>query len=128
MFNLFAQTGTILVKVTGINNDIGVIKFGLFDNGDAFPDIGKEIIGGKVVAKTTGVSFTFNNVKPGTYAVAAIHDENKNDKLEKNIFGVPTEQYGFSRNVYGKFGPPDFDKVSFQLRPGKKVTITINYK
>jgi uncharacterized protein (DUF2141 family) len=46
-------------------------------------------------------------VKPGSYAVAAYHDENNNDKLDKAFTGIPNEKYGFSNNVRGIFGPPD---------------------
>ncbi len=125
--NTFAQNSKIVVNVTGIKNDKGVIKFGLFDKSEGFPDMGKEIKGKLIDAKTTGVSYTFEDVKPGTYAVAAVHDENEDGELDTNFFGIPTEQYGFSRNIYGTLGPPSFKDVSFKVEAGKIVKITINY-
>jgi uncharacterized protein (DUF2141 family) len=51
-------------------------------------------------------------VANGSYAVAAYHDENNNNKLDKSFVGIPNEKYGFSNNVRGIFGPP---KLSDQL-------------
>jgi uncharacterized protein (DUF2141 family) len=44
---------------------------------------------------------------PGRYAVAVYVDRNGNGKLDRGLFGKPTEPYGFS-NGGGMFGPPDF--------------------
>jgi len=46
--------------------------------------------------------------------------------MDKNLFGVPKENYGFSKNVFGTFGPPDFEEVSFKVVSGKIVKLTIN--
>jgi uncharacterized protein (DUF2141 family) len=35
------------------------------------------------------------HIKPGKYAIAVIHDENCNGKLDTNMFGIPKEGYGF---------------------------------
>jgi uncharacterized protein (DUF2141 family) len=40
-------------------------------------------------------SFEFSDIKPGKYAIAVIHDENCNGELDSNLFGIPTEGYGF---------------------------------
>jgi uncharacterized protein (DUF2141 family) len=40
-------------------------------------------------------SFEFSDIKPGKYAIAVIHDENCNGKLDTNMFGIPKEGYGF---------------------------------
>ena len=36
----------------------------------------------------------FEDIPAGTYAIAAIHDENRNGKLDMNWLGVPKEGYG----------------------------------
>ena len=41
----------------------------------------------------------FNDIPPGTYAIAVFHDENANGKLDKNFLGIPCEGYGASNNV-----------------------------
>ena len=48
------------------------------------------------------------------YALAIIHDENSNAKLD-TIAGIPREGYGFSRNAAVRFGPPRFSAARFML-------------
>jgi len=52
---------------------------------------------------------------PGFYAVSVFHDENMNQKLDKNFVGVPKEGYGASNNPKKKMGPPSFEETKFQL-------------
>ena len=55
------------------------------------------------------------NVPDGVYAVSVFHDENMNQKLDKNFMGVPKEGYGASNNPKKKLGPPNFSETKFQL-------------
>lgn len=57
----------------------------------------------------------YTDLIPGNYSVEAFHDQNNNGKLDTNPFGIPREPYGFSNNVRGNFGPPDFDLTLFQV-------------
>ena len=43
------------------------------------------------------------------------HDENMNEKLDKNFMGVPKEGYGASNNQKKKMGPPNFDETKFHV-------------
>mgnify|MGYP003572328091 CR=1 FL=1 len=64
-----------------------------------------------------------------TYAIAAYHDANGNQELDKNFFGVPKEGYGFSNNARATFGPPSFEKAafSFTLEENQLVTFYLSY-
>ena len=59
----------------------------------------------------------------GVYAVSFYIDSNNNQKLDFNFFGIPTEQYGFSNNSMGFFGPPSFDQASFTIDKESKISI-----
>jgi uncharacterized protein (DUF2141 family) len=48
----------------------------------------------------------FEDIPPGTYALAVIHDENMNGKLDTNWLGIPKEGYGFSNAVKAMRGAP----------------------
>jgi uncharacterized protein (DUF2141 family) len=61
-------------------------------------------------ARTT----SFPGLPQRGYALAIIHDENNNSKLD-TFAGIPREGYGFSRNAAVKFGPPRFDAARFML-------------
>jgi uncharacterized protein (DUF2141 family) len=125
----YAQMGEITVTVTEIENKNGNIVIGLYNNDSDFPTVGKEYKGAHVKpSESEKLTYTFNNIPAGKYAVAVWHDENKNKKTDKNFLGLPKEKYGFSKNVYGTFGPPDFDEVSFKVDNGENVKLTINLK
>ncbi len=123
---IFAQTGTIVVNVTGIENDKGVVQIGLYNSEESFPNYEENTKGVALKASKSGVNYTFKDIPEGTYAVAVWHDKNEDKTMNKNMFGAPTESYGFSRNIYGTFGPPKFEEVSFKLNSGKKTTIAID--
>jgi uncharacterized protein (DUF2141 family) len=54
-------------------------------------------------------------VPTGTWAVLVYQDANENGQLDRNFIGIPKENYGFSRNAAGKFGPPSFDEAAIEV-------------
>lgn len=58
--------------------------------------------------------FTLPALPRGDYALAVIHDENGNGRLD-TLAGIPREGYGFSRNAAVRFGPPRFAAARFTL-------------
>ena len=63
-------------------------------------------------------------IPPGTYAIGIYIDENENEKLDTNFFGIPKEQYGFSNNAKA-FGIPKFEAAAFVIDTYKKVQIEL---
>lgn len=57
---------------------------------------------------------SFPGLPQRAYALAIIHDENNNAKLD-TFAGIPREGYGFSRNAAVRFGPPRFSAAQFTL-------------
>ena len=71
----------------------------------------------------------FNGVKPGVYAVAVLHDENNNDKMDKSFFGSPKEGYGVSNDAKpGTFSGPKYRAATFRYdgKP-KRMAIKLRY-
>ncbi|NVO32387.1 DUF2141 domain-containing protein [Hymenobacter lapidiphilus] len=63
---------------------------------------------------------------PGEWAVVITQDLNNNDKVDKNLLGIPTEPFAFSNNVRPRLAPPDFDDCKFAVRqPGQVVNIRL---
>ena len=58
---------------------------------------------------------TIPDLPPGKYAVAAYVDNNRNGRQDKNFLGVPKENYGFSNDARGMFGPPSFAEAAFDI-------------
>ena len=63
------------------------------------------------------------DVSPGRYAISIFHDANDNSVLDSNLFGVPTEAYGFSNNIVGHFGKPNFEQTSFVVGSGQQTVV-----
>lgn len=62
----------------------------------------------------TARAIRFDALPVGGYAIAVIHDENANAKLD-TLMGIPREGFGFSRNPAIHFGPPKFGAARFAL-------------
>jgi uncharacterized protein (DUF2141 family) len=111
----FAQTGELLVKAKGFKNSEGQALFAVVDSPAAYDDIA-----GKAMAKSrqkivSGKSQSTFKLPYGWYAVSVVQDQNKNNKLDTNFFGIPKEPYGFSNNPSG-LGKPTYDSVKFELK------------
>jgi uncharacterized protein (DUF2141 family) len=80
-----------------------------------FPDCSKDpkSYRAKVPAReSANVSFT--GLDHGTYAIALLHDENANSKMDMAVF-LPREGFGFSRNPAVVMGPPKFKSAAFAV-------------
>jgi uncharacterized protein (DUF2141 family) len=119
--NYAASQYNLEIEISQIKNNEGNIMLQLFDENEKV--ITQEM--SKIKDKTC--SFSMTNLKPRKYAVRYYHDENLNGKMETNMFGKPTEGYGFSNNVTGKFGPPPFEKWLFELKEDKKIMLKPMY-
>lgn len=109
------------IDIIAISNDTGNIMLQLFNENEKV--ITQQI--GQI--KDSTCSFSINNLKPGKYAVRYYHDENMNGLMDTNKSGKPTEGYGFSNNVTGKFGPPPFKKWLFEIDSDKKIRLKPSY-
>jgi len=126
--SIFAQTGSIEVKINGIENNDGVVMIGLYNSDSDFPDFDKGFTGAAPAADKNGVTHTFKDILPGTYALAVWHDEDEDKELDKNFLGIPKENYGFSNNASGTFGPPDFKDAAFEVKNGETTKLEISLK
>ena len=118
-FTAEAQQGnTINVAVSGIRDNTGSIRCGLFNSADSFPKDGKEVQGVEVPIANGQATCTFNNVAPGTYAVAYFKAAPGQTKMKTGMFGMPQDPYGFSRNATIGMGPPSFNSAAYSYAGG----------
>jgi len=74
------------------------------------------------------VTITFAGLQPGSYAIATMHDENNNGKLDTNSFGVPKEGWAVSNNVVSHTHPPKFEDAKMQVNsPDQATTLNLHY-
>ncbi len=107
--------GILDVSVSGLRSLKGNILVCVTADAKAFPDCSKDANARKAVIPTNNSSHIyFHGMKPGTYAVSLVHDENANGKLDTKAM-IPGEGFGFSRNPMILFGPPSFGGAKFTL-------------
>lgn len=113
---------TLTLKVAGFRSEAGTARMAVFTGPEGFPAdhgqaahtwVGKILLG--------QVQLSLPEMAPGAYAIAVIHDENDNGKLDTNLLGVPAEGFGVSNDPAPGMGPPAFDQARFDLDPDDPV-------
>jgi uncharacterized protein (DUF2141 family) len=89
----------------------------MYNQANGFPDA-PQLAYSKRVAKAQrdAVTLEWNSIPLGTYAIAVLHDENGDGKMNTNLLGIPSEGFGFSNNKLGIAGPPSFQRASFEIK------------
>ena len=72
-----------------------------------------------------GTEFVFSNLKSGKYAVSVMNDKNGNKVLDKNLLGIPKEEWGVSNNVRPTLRAPSFEEAAFEIDEKKDLTLSI---
>lgn len=118
---------TIDISVSGLRSKKGDVLVCLSTNPKYFPDCRKDKAARKIkVSASSASKVQIVDVQPGTYAVALIHDENGNGKMDMRLF-LPREGFGFSRNPKIGMGPPKFKSAQFTVA-GKDADYTVKMK
>lgn len=115
------------VDVTGMRSARGSLRVCLTADPDNFPAC---VDDANAVTRTVAAgvhAIDFTGLPPGGYAVAVIHDENNNARLD-TFAGIPKEGFGFSRNPVIRFGPPKFAAARFTIAGDANVQqVTMRY-
>ena len=116
------QKTSLRVEVQNVRVLKGAVYVTLYRPGKDFPG-GNSIDDKKINAGSKSVQTLFS-VEPGDYAIAVYHDQNGNGKMDKRVFGIPKEPYGFSNNFKPLMSAPRFSDCQFSVSNGGK-TISI---
>lgn len=117
--------GDLTIIISGLKNDKGEIQIGLFNSEESWEDKKEKFHGAKIKIKNNRAEWVIKNIPYGEYAIKFFHDENMDDKINTNFFGIPSEIYGFYLCGISKYIPPSFNKAKFIF---KSKTITIEIK
>ncbi|PMB48621.1 hypothetical protein CEN39_22715 [Fischerella thermalis CCMEE 5201] len=120
----------LTVVVDGIRNQKGQICLRIHNDEQGFPFTDtSEVQSGCVQIQGNSIKKDFYGLKPGTYAVAVVDDQDGDYKLNRNFLGVPQEGFGVSNNptISIKTGVPKFQDASFSLKKNKTIYIAIKY-
>ncbi len=103
------------VSISGLRNMKGNVLVCVTANPRFFPDCSKDPKSFRAtVPARDSAQVSFRGIAQGTYAIALVHDENGNSKMDMAIF-LPKEGFGFSRNPAIVTGPPKFKAAAFAI-------------
>lgn len=107
-----AQGVTVSVTLENVGNNQGEILAGLHTAETFMKGMGIQNF--KAEAREGALSFSFEHVPPGAYAISVLHDLNGNFQMDYEPNGMPGEPYAMSGDQV-KMGPPVFSRVRFQV-------------
>jgi len=108
-----ASAATVEVHVTGVAAGKGSVKVAVCDQAHFLKQC---LYSGSAPAREGDNTIAVRDVPAGNWAVLAYQDANGNGELDRNFIGIPSENYGFSRDARGKFGPPSFEDAVITVR------------
>ena len=112
-----SPSGELEVNVEHLRSNDGLLHVCVTRNEAHFPDCENDPAATRETFRVRDTqSVHFANLPSGNYAIAILHDENGNSRLDR-FAGIPREGIGFSRNPRFSFGPPEFSSASFVLDP-----------
>ena len=103
------------VQVTGFSSDVGQARILLFREQAGYRgEIDAERIASVPVRKGKATWFA-EGLSEGFYSIIAHHDTDANGELDRPLFNLPLEPYGYSNGAWTSFGLPDWDAVAFEI-------------
>jgi len=123
---LFCSAATVDVHVTNVAAGKGKINVAVCDRERFLKECTYHASAKAEVNAAGETVVSVQGVPAGTWAVLAYQDENSNDELDR-LLGIPRENYGFSRDARGHFGPPGFDDAAVPVKePATSVTVRLH--
>jgi len=107
--------GILTLNITGFENNEGSVKVALSNSKDDYTTKGKAFRVAIVLINEKEAQYIFEGLPYGIYAIKTFHDENNNGELDTNFLGIPSENYGFSNNAKGSFGPASWEDAQFKF-------------
>ena len=122
-------SNAILLAVRGVKSAEGTVRVAVYDSADRFNETEKAFFRAQRPAeiKDPIIIPIFVRDLPPTMAVAVHHDLNDDGVLNRDLVGIPSEPYGFSRQARSIMGPPPFEAAKMP-RPQPSATLNISIR
>ena len=121
---------SLVIHVTGFRNTKGVLGAELFTSSAGWPeDVNKSFRHEHFPIEGDHATARFDHIPAGNYGVVVLHDENENEKLDRNVFLVPKEGFGFANNPHVLLAAPPIEKATIPVTcPETTTEIRLIYK
>jgi uncharacterized protein (DUF2141 family) len=129
---LFVAIGTAAaaeldVVVHPVAHDKGAVKVVLYASPETFRKEDKALLVRSQPARLGEMTFKFDHLTPGRYAIVAYHDENGNGQMDRFLGMIPTEGWGLSNNPEVS-GPPQFEPSAFTVAEAQPTRLVIDLR
>ena len=114
-------TGNLLIDLDNIKTAQGIIWIGIYDSEENYMIKERAIVEGVNVTQTGKLQINIPDLQYGTYAIAIFHDINGNGLLDRNLIGIPSEPYAFSKKPKSKWRLPRFHEVKFDFTNSNQI-------
>lgn len=104
------RTSTLIIRVTGLSSEKAHLRIAVFNSEKSWLDDASAAYRTVLEGGGREREWRIQNAPYGEYAVAVFEDQNRDGKLNRDLFGIPKEPYGFSNNARGSFGPPKLER------------------
>ncbi len=125
-----AQTTSIEVNISNVKDEVGQMVISLYLPTDDFPMKPHQFFEVEKKGQLTDgkMTYTLEDIPVGKYAIVLLDDTNRNLDMDRKMFGIPKEGYGFSNDAKPKMmTPPNFEACSFDVQEPTSVHITTVY-
>jgi uncharacterized protein (DUF2141 family) len=124
----FLNNANVTLVIEGVRSEKGKLVIAIFNDQESFKKRKpiKKVVLNKSEIKGTEIVFSLS---PGVYGISVLDDENDNNIMDYNFFGMPKEGFGFSNYYHKGLSKPHFDAFKFEKIDGiiKKIEIRLRY-
>lgn len=111
------ETSLLLIRIAGVQSNEGQIRIAIYTDPLTYNQPSMAAYKNSLDAQP-GAEWKVEVPANKPLAITVYHDENNNDTLDRNLLGIPSERYGFSRGARSQTGPPPFADAAFVPEPG----------
>ncbi len=115
---------TLTIQITNVRNAKGVIRVDVCTEAEFLKKC-RIFADTKAVTGTT--MLTIDGIPSGVFGASITHDENKNMKVDRGLFGLPKEGVGFSNDAPIRMGPPSWADARFTISGPKSISMKMRY-
>lgn len=116
-----ATAGELRATIRNVKPQQGKVMVALYESAAAYK-AERRFAGQELPATGSEILATFHNLPEGAYALTVYQDVDGDGKLNRTVFGVPAEPYGFSRDAGAALGMPAFEALAVPVGAGTAAT------
>jgi uncharacterized protein (DUF2141 family) len=107
-------TKPLTVVIDNLASANAPVVVSIYGTGNKFPSRKDQFKSFRFTPSGTTLTEHLTGIPHGTYAIATFQDLNGDGEIATNMFGIPTDPYGFSNNYHPRVKAPTFKDCSFE--------------